>query len=196
MTDLWLASHVLLWVAVVAQGVLIFALMRQVGSILLRVGPGTVLDGGVGPRIGDVAPWRPEGLSAHVRNSGPSTLMAFVSSSCGACDDIVPALNGIARSYADSVSVLALGRESPSELEQWKRTRRLKIPAVSAPEAFSEYGIHGTPYVFILDRDGLVAARGGVNHVEHLEALLRRCEGIEAQGEGGVEKEEEETHAV
>jgi hypothetical protein len=37
------------------------------------------------------------------------------------------------------------------------------------------YGVEGTPYAFVIDKRGDVAARGGVNHIEHLEALIRQC---------------------
>lgn len=171
MSGLWLLSHLLLWIALIAQTVVIVSLMRQVGSLLLRVGPVHVVDAGVGPDLGQPAPWLPETPSVGDR----PRLLTFLSTACGTCDALVPALNEIDSAYRRQAEVVVLTREQGPDVERWKRRHGLKVPVIPAAKAFSEYSVTNTPYVFIVDSDGYVAARGGVNHIEHLEALLRQC---------------------
>lgn len=172
MSDLWIASHVLLWIAVVVQGVLIVALMRQVGSLLIRVGAVHSLDAGYGPDIGTPAPWVPEIARG---NDSRALLLTFLSTNCGTCEAIVPALNAVSEAYSATVVVVIVAEDPVSVLKRWTERHRLKPEALAAPEAFKAYGIDGTPYAFVLDSDRTVAARGGVNHIEHLEDLIRRC---------------------
>jgi hypothetical protein len=99
-----------------------------------------------------------------------------MSTSCGACDELVPAINAIHATYTKQAAVLVLVRDEPQDVERWTRIRGVRAPVISAPEAFEQFSIGGTPYAFALDEERVVAARGGVNHLEHLEALLRTCQ--------------------
>ncbi|HEV2756497.1 MAG TPA: hypothetical protein VG318_12070 [Actinomycetota bacterium] len=174
MSDTLTTSHVLLWILVTLEGLVILALLRQVGSLLLRVGSVNALDSGVGPEPGMPAPWLPPRDQQGPKDPDHLTLLAFLSTRCGACDDLVPALNAISSSY-ENVDVVALVRDDEDDVRRWKAGARLKPGPVTAPAAFEEYGVDGTPYAFVVDADALVAGRGGVNHIEHLEALLRSC---------------------
>lgn len=174
MTNLWVASHVLLWVIVVVEGALILSLMRQVGSLLLRVGSAHAVDAGTGPVVGELAPWLPTPLSVPDESARTSSVLLFMSMECGSCVDLVPAVNAVASSYR-SLGVAAVAREPEDEVKRWIQRVGLKVPMESFPGAFDQYGIRGTPYAFVFDGHGRVAARGGVNHIEHLEALIRSC---------------------
>lgn len=174
MNDVWVASHLLLWVTVVVQGIVILALLRQVGSLLLRVGSIKAIDAQFGPEIGSKAP-KVEEIEAASSGSDKMTLLSFLSTTCGDCAYLVPALNAAASSYSSRVQVLALGRESSVEVHRWAAKQRLRVASISSPDAFEAFGIDGTPYAFVLDSEGWVVGRGGVNHIEHLESLLRTC---------------------
>lgn len=173
MSQLLVASHILLWLLVITEGVVILALMRQVGTLLLRVGSRTAFDAGRGPSVGDTAPWLP--TAAQDSTDDLVTLLAFVSPGCGTCEELVPGLNIIASSYADRTRVFAVGTEAFSELEQWAMQNDLRVPVVSSKEAFERFDIAGTPYAFGIDAGGRIQARGGVNHTEQLESLLQAC---------------------
>ena len=172
MSDLWLASHLVLWVLVLVQGAVILALMRQVGTLLLRVGSATPFDVGKGPAAGDPAPWLPTDAAEL---NGRGTLLVFISTGCGACDALVPSMNLIQSSYSSHFKVFGVGREAPDVLGKWAAKRGAKAPIVTSPNAFELYEIQGTPYAFAVDALGRVQARGGVNHTEQLESLLREC---------------------
>lgn len=181
MSDLLVVSHIVSWVVIVLMGVLLVAMMRQIGVLLLRSGGTTPLDIGAGPGIGEPAPWMPAG-GDDVR----SKLVAFLSTSCGTCDALVPALDAIDASYRDTIQVVAVAKESETELRAWRPGARARIPILTSPEAFKRFQVDGTPYAFVIDAKGTVAARGGVNHIEHLEALLAQCPGTEESDQADV----------
>lgn len=179
MGRIWLTSHLLLWLLVALEGIAILVLMRQVGALLLRVGSARPLDAGIGPSVGDLAPWLPEGWEDLEQES---RLLMFMSPQCGTCEAVVPALNSLSRTFAEELWVAAIGRVSRSEFSDWARDKGLNTPAISSLEGWEAFGIDGTPYAFVLDGLGHVIGRGGVNHLEHLETLLRRC-GLSAREE-------------
>jgi len=176
MSGLWFASHALLWVLVVVEAILLIALMRQVGTLLLRVGTSTAFDAGGGPAIGAEAPWVPaEAFDADSGTDGRAAMLVFVSVGCGMCDVLAPGLNAIASAYAASSRVYAVGRETKDALESWARSKRVRVPVLSQPDAFDAYEVSGTPYAYVVDAAGVVQAGGGVNTTDQLEGLLRQC---------------------
>jgi thiol-disulfide isomerase/thioredoxin len=160
----------------VAQSIMIVSLLRQVGSLLIRVGTIHSLDAGFGPEVGDPAPWLPETHTDKANSPDAPLLLAFMSTSCGTCDAIVPALNAVARDYARRLNLNVLLADGQEAVRDWRLARGLRPTTTSASEAFSSYEIEGTPYAFVIASDGRVAARGGINNIEHIEELLRRCE--------------------
>lgn len=190
MNDLLTVSHVLLWVLVLAEGLVLVAVMRQVGSLLLRVGSSRVLDLGVGPPVGHPAPWVPDDASQVFSDPRGLVVLAFLSTHCSSCEDVVPAINAAASAYAPEVAVVAFGEEDDSELIRWKAKHGLKVPFIRSREAFKNYEVESTPYAFVVDSDRLIAARGGINHVEHLEALIRKCVGRKVSDEEALIRRE------
>jgi hypothetical protein len=64
---------------------------------------------------------------------------------------------------------LVVGDTPPDRMRDW---RALGIPVISSPEAFTAYGVPGTPYAVVLDEIGRVLAKGTPNDPEQLEGLL------------------------
>lgn len=111
LNQLLVGSQILLWLLVVAEGLMILALMRQVGTLLLRVGSRTPFDAGVGPAVGDTAPWLPPAIAES--SDDLATVLAFISLGCGSCQELVPGLNLVASIYSAKARVLP-GRRSTS----------------------------------------------------------------------------------
>ena len=142
--SLVLAVLVILAVAVVALGVLVLALYRQVGVLSLRIGPQAPLElEEEGPAVGAPAP----ALRGLERRGGE--LVAFFSEDCRLCRELAPA-------------VRALGREGLAV--------RVAYEAVET-DAFRRWNVPGTPFVVHVV-DGVVAAKGLVNTLEQLDALV------------------------
>jgi methylamine dehydrogenase accessory protein MauD len=176
-------SHIFLWLLVIVEAVIIIALMRQVGTLLLRVGTSPVFAVEPGPSVGETATWLPSEAAAG--EDDRLTVLAFVSTSCGACDTLAPGLNAVVADYAHDARVYAISREDEQATADWARRLRLKSPTLTSEEAFQAYAIDGTPYVFVLDSGGRIQARGGVNHLDQLESMLLTCIGAR-QGKEAV----------
>jgi thiol-disulfide isomerase/thioredoxin len=181
---------VLLWALALVEGLIIVALMRQIGVLLLRVGTATAFDVGRGPNIAEPAPWLPDGLPPDHRRG---FVLVFLSSGCGICDLLAPGLNALQSTYSREFWFLAVGRESAEVLRSWAQKHRLRVPIMSSTDAFQAYEIEGTPYAFVIDDQRRVRARGGVNHTDQLEALLRLCLAAESEVRG---EEEPDPHVA
>jgi hypothetical protein len=154
----WIAAFVAQWILLVALGIAVVALARQVGTLHLRLGPLGALE------IDDEGPPLGEGLApmsgsaddgSRVTLGGPAAvprIALFVSEHCPICAAVRPGLPVAARSAGMDALVLA-----DTELE-----RRLAIP--------------GTPYVVVVDRLGIVRSKGTVNNLEQLEGLVETAE--------------------
>lgn len=180
MTDLWLASYIVLWVIVIAMFVVVLALLRLVGLLYSRFPPygargssegmaignqlpafrGTALDGRAIaiPELGNPLPW----------------LVVFVSPNCGACSELAPAIRSIWRSDRKALNLLLVGASGD---EAQARTFAFEhhlasIPYVVAPEWAAANKILGTPFVIAADAESKVLAKGVANHLEHLDSLL------------------------
>lgn len=145
----WIASYLLLWVAVVVLGIAVVALLRQVGVLHARMAPLGAHFAGEGPPLHEPAPLV-EGLDY---GAAPTTLVAFTSPSCVVCERLRPSLAALARDYSDVRLVeLAHGPE--------------------AAPTFGAFGVHSTPYFVVVDAAGVVRARGVANSLEQVEELV------------------------
>jgi methylamine dehydrogenase accessory protein MauD len=171
-------SQVLLWIIVIAQGITILALARQIGVLHARVAPAGALLNGAGPGVGEHSP-RLE-VHAMAGNAitlgaplapGKALLLLFVSATCPICKILIP----IAKSFAKSerLDVLFLGDAEPGE--QRKLLAQFDLDDhcfVNGPDVGMTYRVDKIPYAVLLDDAGVIAAKGLVNSREHLESLI------------------------
>lgn len=145
----WIASYVLLWVAVVALGFAVVVLLRQIGVLHARLQPMGVHFAGEGPERHSAAP----PVAGVDYGGADATLVAFTSPSCSICAGLLPGLRAVARQYpAVRVSVVDHG------------------PATLA--TFGAFNVRSTPYVVAVDREGIVQARGVANSLEQVEVMI------------------------
>ncbi len=179
MSGIWLISYVGLWILMLALLLSVVTLARLVGLLHVRIGPTGARVGPAGPGIGAVVPPRelsdvfsvPRPLGGA---AGHPTLLAFVSPSCSACEQVAAALATLARSERN-LTIFALssrGDEATNRAiaERWWGGH---LPLILLPpDAVIEFQVHTTPYAIVLDAAGVVRAKGVVNQVEHLHSLL------------------------
>jgi methylamine dehydrogenase accessory protein MauD len=146
----WVASYVLLWLAVVVLALAVVALLRQVGVLHARLRPLGAHMAGEGPPSGAPAP-RSDRLDYSV---AALTLLAFTSPRCEVCRSLVPSLSYLERDYAADVQVVVLDHG----------------PATA--ELFSAFNVHSTPYFVAVGPDGLVRGGGVANSLEQVEVLV------------------------
>ena len=171
----WAASYVVLWSLVIVLCVVVVALARQIGTLHLRLGPRGALEmDDEGPPLGEA----PEpfdltdidGGSVTIGGPGNPQLLLFVSPGCMLCEQVLPSVSAIA----------AAGRLTPYVLTDVDATesaltfgpKRLEAPVVPGQPIASAYDVPGTPYVVVLDEQGVVKAKGTVNNLEQMEGLV------------------------
>ena len=146
---MWIATYVLLWVAVLVLSAAVVALLRQIGVLHARLHPLGVHFAGEGPELDSVAP----PLAEAPYGDRALTLVAFTAPTCEVCAVLRPSLDALRRSYTEvRVHVLDLD----------DRTR----------PTFDAFNVRSTPYLVAVDRTGLVRGRGVANSLEQVEELL------------------------
>lgn len=144
----WIASYVLLWLAVVVLAFAVVVLLRQIGVLHARISPMGVHFAGEGLPQGALAP--------PVAGRGfqdPLTLVVFTSPTCEICAALVPALGAVERDYREvGVAVVAYGEDTAG--------------------TFRAYNVSQTPYVVAVGDDGRVRGGGVANTLEQVEELV------------------------
>jgi methylamine dehydrogenase accessory protein MauD len=171
----WAVSYVVMWLLLAALTVVVVALARQIGTLHLRLGPRGALEiDDEGPPLGEAPP--PEdgtdagGRPARVGGPGEPQLLLFVSPGCHLCEQVLPSLPAVARKHELTPYVMA-DLDAEETVSQYGR-RRIGARVVSAVGIGQRYRVPGTPYLVVLDRTGVVRAKGTVNNLEQLEGLV------------------------
>lgn len=147
----WVASYVVLWVAVIVLGLLVLALLRQVGVLHARLQPMGVHFAGEGPPLDEPAP-----AAGPFAYDAPLTLIAFTSPSCEVCADLRPSMVTLERQYRDVRLV---------EVENGPGKR----------STFRAFNVSNTPYFVAVNGAGIVKGRGVANSLEQLEELVEEA---------------------
>ena len=177
MMDAMTISVALLWLAVLALGMLVWALSRQVGVLFERVAPMGALVTDAGPAVGQPSPiFDLTGLqSEQVVIGGPQaqpTLLFFLAPTCPVCKKLIPILKHLARDEASSLRVV-LASDGEGDHLQFMRDQGLQaMPYLLSTELGMSYRVSRLPYAVLMGREGTVRAKGLVNSREHLDSLL------------------------
>ena len=170
-------SVVLLWLAVLALGLMLWALSRQVGVLFERVAPMGALVTDAGPGVGEPSPiFDLTGLqSEQVVIGGPqakSTLLFFLAPTCPVCKKLIPILKHLSRDEAAHVRVI-LASDGQADHLQFVRDQGLQdMPYLLSTELGMRYRVSRLPYAVLMDKEGRVRAKGLVNSREQLDSLL------------------------
>ena len=158
--------------------VLVFALARQIGVLHERIAPMGAMTSDHGPAVGEPAP--PLSMvtlaGGRIEIGGPratlrSRLLLFVSPLCPVCKKLLP----IARSFAtaERVELVLVGDGEPAEqramIEQFQLQQ---LPYINSPQVGMAFQVGKLPYAVLIDAQGVIRAKGLVNHREHLESLM------------------------
>ncbi len=144
----WIASYVILWIAVLGLSFAVVVLLRQIGVLHTRVAPMGINFAGEGPDLDASAPPLP-GVSYP---ESEVTVVAFTSPTCELCAALVPGLRRIESSY-DEVQFTTVSSEG-------------------AQNVFSAFQVRSTPYLVAIDREGIVRSRGVANTLDQAEEML------------------------
>ncbi len=187
MENLLVASNIILWVAVLALGLLVYALTRQVAALLDRIAPAGALMVNRVLRVGDMAPEvvvqdlrdEPLTLGGAPVNGGAthSTLIFFLAPDCPISRTLLPVLRSLAKSEDRVDIVLASDGGTTAEHAAYVAEHGLGgFPYVLSKALGVSYGVGKLPYAVLIGEDGRIASLGLVNSREHLESLFEAKE--------------------
>jgi methylamine dehydrogenase accessory protein MauD len=173
-------SHVALWIVVLALGVAVLALARQVGVLHERVAPMGALMMDSGPKIGEQAPsFTLKALGSETVVVGAEAarrtglLLFFMSPTCPVCKKLLPALKSLRESERGRHEIVLASDGDMTEHLAYREAQGLQdFPYVLSTELGVTFRIGKLPYAVLLDAQGTVRAKGLVNSREQLESLL------------------------
>lgn len=178
--DPLVVSQIVLWLVVVVLALTVLALARQIGVLHERVAPLGALSTKTAVDVGEPAPrfdvidlgGRPLRIGGESPD-GRSQLLLFVSPSCPMCKKLLPVARSFARSERRGVGIVLMGDGDRPSHEAMIREHRLDdVPFALAPIVGINLGIGRLPHAVLIDRGGMIRAKGIVNSREHLESLL------------------------
>lgn len=180
MLEVLLVSQVVLLVIVVALGLVVFALARQIGVLYERVAPfGALMTAGA-VDIGQTAP----SLEVHTlngrmievggtRETDRNQLLLFVSPTCPMCKKLLSLAKSFARRERRSLDIILIGDGDRDAQQRFVKDHKLEqFPYVISPQLGMTFQVGKLPFAVLIDEDGVVRAKGLVNSREHLESLL------------------------
>ena len=173
-------SNLVLWLLVLLLGVVVLALVRQVGVLHERIAPAGALMLNRGLKVGEPGPLLEvadlAGRALKVgsaREDGRSTLLLFVSPSCPVCKTLLPAVKSSRRDERSWLDVILASDGERSEQQAFVREQGLEgVPYVVSAALGLAYQVSRLPFAALLDEHGVLRARGLVNSREHLESLF------------------------
>lgn len=170
MSGWWATSYIVLWILVVVLTILVVALARQVGTLLVRVSPTGALEiDDEGPALGEAPePVTIDGPAGEVviGGAGERQFLLFVSPGCRICAVVKPGLRPAARAGGFVPYLLADDSDPDDPAANGDR------PLVAPGGLLEAYKLPGTPYAVLLDEMGVVRAKGTVNNLEQMEGLV------------------------
>ena len=174
MERILVGSNIALWAVVILQTLLILALFRYLGLLLNRL-PAQ------GPPLGKSAPRREVVDIAgekHVlgEQSQCHQILIFSSPHCPWCEKLAPDIAPFASSLGPEYELLLVPSDGTPDSEARSYAQRLgggaPLTLAIAPELFESYGVPGTPYGMLIDKEGVVRTKGTTNTLTDLQTLV------------------------
>ncbi len=184
MVEALIISNILLWVVVVIMGLMLFALVRQIGVLYERVAPAGALMinqnlkvGGEAPSL-DLQDIKGEMITiGGVPESGKSKLLFFVSPTCPVCKTLLPVVKSADKSEKDWLEVILASDGENNDHNGYINEHQLEnFTYISSEILGRSYGVSKLPYAILIDEQGKIASMGIINSREHLESLFESKE--------------------
>jgi len=178
MNEALIASNMLLWLAVLALLVAVFALARQIGILYERIAPMGALMMDSGPKVGEAAPaFELAGMDgAPVAIGAPaaaSTLLFFLSPTCPVCKKLLPIIKSVRKAEGERLRVVLASDGEAADHRAFRQRAELgDFPYVLSAELGMRYQVSKLPYAVLIDPQGRIRAKGLINSREQFESLF------------------------
>lgn len=168
------------WVLLLGLGVVVLALIRQIGVLHQRIGPAGALMISKGVKIGERSQqFKLQTLDGvevtlgAIDPAGRSTLVMFVAPDCPVCASLLPALKFIGKQEASWLRLVFASDGDPAQQAVFRREKNLEdFPYVLSPQLGMSFQIGKLPYGVLLDANGIMISQGLCNSREHVESLF------------------------
>jgi methylamine dehydrogenase accessory protein MauD len=181
--DPFTIALILLWAVVIALGIVVVALARQIGILFERVAPMGALITDSGPKIGEASPKFAlqalgSGKAVSVgAQTGRSLLIFFLSPTCPVCKKLLPVLKSAQKAEKGWLDIVLASDGEALKHEAFITSHKLDdFPYVLSSDLGMAYRVSRLPYGVVLDGEGTVRAKGLINNREQLESLFNAKE--------------------
>jgi hypothetical protein len=173
--DLVSVSYAVLWIVVLIQGFALILVFRSMGTVFLASRDGISRDG---LKVGTKAPMfvgssngQPRSLAEFI---GKWLVLVFAAPTCQICLQVLPDLGRLRDDLGDEVDILLLLRADADVAVDYQRSTGTTLPvlAIGQHGVAERYLVRVSPFVHVLDPDGMIRAKGLVNTVENVAHLL------------------------
>lgn len=171
-------SVIALWMAVIAMAVMIWVMLRQIGVLYERVAPVGALMDSAGPQVGEASPMfflnSLTGGDVRIGVAGSKALLVFfLSPTCPVCKQLLPALSSIKTAEGAWLDVVLASDGEQAKHEEFIRKQKLAgFPYVLSTDLGMAYRVQRLPFAVLLDKSGMIRAKGLINNREQLESLF------------------------
>jgi methylamine dehydrogenase accessory protein MauD len=105
---------------------------------------------------------------------GEPVLLVFSSTQCAACKTLYPHLQSFRQSHAD-IHVVMISHGSDEEQQQMVTRNNLDFPVLQWDEEVIEnYEVPGTPFLYLIDGNGIIVSKDFANTLQDIEQLTIR----------------------
>ena len=181
MIEALIISNIILWIALIALALMVFALTRQVGILHERIAPAGALMPTSGPKVGELTQaleltaLNGDGVTiGGVNKSGLATFILYVSPTCPGCKALVPTAQMLVQSEANRMRlVLASDGDEVSSHQRYSQDMNLNdTPYLLSEELGRTFEVSKLPFAVLIAADGTLRGKGLVNTREHMESLI------------------------
>jgi methylamine dehydrogenase accessory protein MauD len=200
MNIFWLVATLVLWLVVLFLGFVLWGALRALALLRWRVDELEAITpkriGRSGLRPGKKAPdfKIPTISGGDVKlhdYANRKLLLVFMQPGCGPCHQITPELNRLHR--PGEIQVLVIHNGDFKAVQGWIKQYQPDFPvALQERLAVSRrYEVFATPFAFLIDERGVIAARGIVSTRQYVGFVLTRAGHQDNASDSGGESAEE-----
>ncbi len=184
MVEALVVSNIILWLVVIALGVICLALSRQIGVLYERVAPAGALMVNAKLKSGDKAPeMTATTISGDKISIGglpetsKSQLLFFLAPDCPVCKSLLPVIKSLHRAEGSWLDVVFASDGEHAAHNVFVQDQGLNaFPYIVSELLGKAFGVAKLPYAVLIDEEGKIASLGIVNSREHLESLFESKE--------------------
>lgn len=176
MDALFAATYVALWIFVLVLALMVILLYRQLGEMYLGAAESRSRDGlAIGSKAPAFALPDQAGRVITLPRT-ENTLLVFGSPTCGPCVSLMPHLVNFALQQRGKLGVYFVSAADAAANQRFGADHQVQFPILSQNETDTadQYGVRATPFAFYLDLGDRVRAKGVVNRLSQLQALVLR----------------------